>query len=308
MTLIFPYYYVPLLVMTTFWVVCSLLVRTNFFLGGPVHGIETRCNTTLRCTLDQRTNFDTSWLCCEDATFWPSSHIIAPMGVMLIVGDPGVASFLVFVWEALEAASLTYINSFVIYPTTLDQLETTSGSLIGDALINGMFGILLGALIASYSGFPGVWHLIVENRDDGIQHWTGHRMRSVGVVWKYFGIFLLHGVIFQYAGRTTSTGALYGGYLSLASLFILLFVLFRSWIRADDAIGVDLRASFRRAAPLWMLCALLVGFGSLDIHFLANNYFQTWLMYYLATLLVIWWARHFPSSPPQMPSFDRQRK
>lgn len=279
----FPSVYLPLLLVTSLFMVASL------WSGAP--GTRSRCDVETACVDDARTNYDWTFLCCEGATFWPASHIIAPIGVVILLGSPELSAFLVFAWEAIEADSLILIAQLVLYPTIASQLERVSGSLVGDAQINGILGVLLGMLISSYSGFPGILPFIISNRD-GLQTWNSEIVRKK-IILKYAGIFLLYLLCFTIAGHFNST-LVYGPFICLPMLAVFLCVTAFVLIQPDDVPVVDMQKSFKRAVLPWFLCSLIIWFGSIGFQFLANEWYQVWVLYYAATLFFLAYVRIFP--------------
>jgi hypothetical protein len=276
----FPSIYLPLLILT------SLFMAASLWSGTP--GTRSRCDIEVVCPYTARGNYDWTFLCCEGATFWPASHIIAPIGVVILLGSPELSAFLVFAWEALEADSLILIAQLVLYPTVESQLERVSGSLVGDAQINGILGILLGMLISSYSGFPGILPFIITNRD-GLQTWNSDAIRKK-VIWKYFGIFVAYVLCFSIAGHFNAT-IVYGPYICLAMLAIFLVVTAFFVVEQDDVPSVNMQKTFRRAALPWFLCSFIIWFSSIGFQFLANEWYQAWVLYYASTLFLLAYIR-----------------
>lgn len=304
-----PFYYLPgLLFLSALQIGLYFVPQRVGNPGAVQHGVRQRCTPEVHCTPGNRTAFDTSFLCCEDATWWPASHTASPIGAPVITGSPALSAFCVFKWEALEADALTYIGAFVIYPTNGEQLESTTGSLIGDAQISGLLGVLLGSLILSYSGFPGFLPVMLE--EGAVAQFTLRRIKSYWVIVRYVAVLVLYEACFLVGGRATNgtPSFVFGPYITVGVLGLFLFGLFPYMIRSDDVVGVDTNKHFRRAAPLLFLCTVIIGCGALGLKWLANDWFQVWMLYYVATLFVMGWSVIFPhrGSLPLLASLERQ--
>jgi hypothetical protein len=276
----FPPLYLPV------FLVVSLVALFSLWSGAP--GTRSRCDKTVACADSARTNYDWTFLCCEDETFWPGSHVVAPIGIYILIGDEATAAFLVVFWEVIETLSLVIAGQYVLYPTTPGQLETSAGQLLGDGFINGFYGILLGMLVSSYSGYPGLLHLIRERRGGAtVFHADQVRKR---VIWKYTGIFVLYCLCFLIAGHHVPS-FVYGPYICLAMLAIFLFVCARYLIKEDDVPGVNMRKTFRRAALPWFIVSVVTSIGALGSRILANEWYQVWVFYYASTLIMLAYAR-----------------
>ena len=280
-----PCFWLPLFILTAALIASSIFI-TETPQGLPVHGIRGRTTFNESCLEGQRGAFDTTFLACEDATFWLVVHIVSVYILHFFLGDPRLSAALAFGWEAIEGVALIYTGSFIIYKSTPDQFETAAGALIADALLCGMLGLALGELLRRYSGFPGLVPLVLEQKKSGFEEWNGYRMTSGRAIGRYLGAVALVGINFLYAGFATDSGILYGAYIALTVLTIELLFIVPLLIRTGDALFVDLGAAYARAKWLLVATILLISMGAIGFEFLANNFFQSWLFYYGAIVLV----------------------
>lgn len=281
-----PCFWIPLVLVVTLLIVLSVFITTTPQ-GLPVHGIRGRANFNDSCLEGQRAPFDTTFLACEDGTFWVVVHIISVYVLHFFLGDPRLSAALAFGWEAVEAVALVYTGSFIIYKDTPDQFETAAGALIADALLCGMLGLLLGELLRRYSGFPGLVPLVLEQKRNGFEEWNGYRMAAKGAIGRYIGAMVLVGINFLYAGFASwDSTILYGAYVAVPVLSLELLFIVPLLIRSGDALYVDLGATYARAKWLLVATIVMISMGAIGFEFLANDYFQSWLFYYTAVLLV----------------------
>jgi hypothetical protein len=289
MPIAIPWFYTPLLIGTA---LLQILLRYPVNPPVPIFGLTERCNRTEVCAPANRTNYDATFLCCEDETYWPASHILAPMWITVNFGNPWFSAFLVGAWEHIEAVTLTLTRTYGVFPSDPNKLETAAGAMVGDALVNGILGVLLGSLILSYTGYPGILPFLW--REGAIQHWSTKTV-TVGVMWKYFAVLVLTCAPFLFGGNATSAGVLFGPYITLGVLVVALLLCSFWIIRSTDVPGYDMRLLFRRVALIGFIVTIIISFGAIEINFLANNYFQVWLLYYVATLVVFLAAVLFPT-------------
>jgi hypothetical protein len=271
-------------------VLLQILLRYPTNAPVPILGLETRCNRTASCQPAQRTPYDATFLCCEDGPF-VISHVAAPMVFSLFLGDPFVSLLGVAYWEYAEGVSLTLTGSYGIFPSNPIDYETPAGLLLGDGFINGMLGVLIGTLITSYSGFPGILPFIWRN--GAVHEWTARSVtRWVAV--KYLFLMILNCVPFLFCGNTTASGVIFGPYITAGLLALTLFLFTPLLLRDTDVPGYDMPRLYWRMAPLAFLVFVILSLGAVGWEFLANDYFQVWLFYYVATLVVIGIAYIFP--------------
>lgn len=278
-----PYIYAPLLFTVTLCVVGVIVLA---YFEDLVQNPFSRADVGDACNFEFRGQHDTSWLRCEDSTYWPAAHITQPLGITLLLGGTWVPLAIPFAWESFEALLLTFFKSFVIFPTDLEQQESAGGALIGDALINGTMGVILGLLLMRLTRFPGILPFILRNRDYGVQV-VSRRYVSQKVARKYAFMFVLHAVAHVFPGLRTDELA-YGGLITYALVPFLVLFVFPRLIDRHDVEGVDMSRAYARLAPWWAICSLVIGFGASGIHYLGNDWFQVWLSYYLITMVVLY--------------------
>lgn len=94
------------------------------------------------------------FLVCEVNKGWPAVHVTLPLVVYLFLGDLLAAWTLAGVGELLEISAVLLAGSFVLFSTEEVELETLAGSLVGDWLLNGTLGVLLGWALARVLRVP----------------------------------------------------------------------------------------------------------------------------------------------------------
>lgn len=118
----------------------------------PPPGWATRCDVLESCVPYEvkRQQYSLDFLCCDgdvSVSGYIAAHVANPMFAAVWFGDPWTAFVIAFLFEAFEVFMLTVFGDFGVFATTDLSLETWASSVLGDALINGGMGALLGWLL-----------------------------------------------------------------------------------------------------------------------------------------------------------------
>lgn len=124
----------------------------------PPPGALARCNTSLSCIPygTKRVAYSFDFLCCDGdplVSGYIAAHVANPAFSAIWFGDPFVAFFIAFLFEAFEVTMLLVFGDFGIFSTTDLSLETWASSVFGDALVNGGLGAIIGWLLLE------TWHV-----------------------------------------------------------------------------------------------------------------------------------------------------
>lgn len=259
---------------TVLAITIGTIYKYNTIPVGQGTGLYRRCDFTFYNTpppkgqTGPRSDRDQSWLCVEGVHGWPAVHSIAPMNVQVYTGDFKLSTLSGFVWEAYEIILQSFIDKLPLVDSSHeDQLESTAGSLIGDATITDMFGVLLGVSINELSGFSGFYSLYPY-------------MRDAKVCAKYTVITIV-GVAFSLMSGAHSPNVNYG--LMLNALFqcvyilaIVPFLMDANDIAEEYRHQIDFIGSYRRAKFMWVGSILLIAISCLGWRFLSNEFYQAW--------------------------------
>jgi len=191
----------------------------------PAPGTLERCDPFAECLpYSSRFQYSLDFLCCETGSGWVAAHVLNPLGVSFFFGSFATALAVAFWFEAFEIGVLTLFTSFIIFDTRELELETWAGSVLGDALIQGGLGALLGYLLRWAWDVPGpfeAWSLM------------GGWLRA-----KYIGLWLLYAASFILLTFVGENGEHWGMFGALGIQALLLFVVFpfSTRSRTDNAI------------------------------------------------------------------------
>jgi len=225
-----------------------------------------QCDRKHDCGAKRFFMYDNSWLCCEDAGGWTAAHIFHPLGLTVLIGWPEFVLFFVFYYEALEADATSLFNTFVFVPSDPTTRETLPGSVIADAQIQGVLGVLLGISLMAYFN----WHGFLYN------HWPDMRW---GVRAKYLLVIILYSAAFPLIDISGKDGDVCWGLLMLNVYHVILILfLIPLFIRDNDVPGYDVRLFYSRFKWLWATCEFLIGLMNVLPRFLPNYYYQTWFV------------------------------
>lgn len=97
-----------------------------------------------------------SWdfVVCEANKGWPAAHITLPLVTYVFLQDFWIAWCIPGLFEAFEIATLLFFGDFILFDTLDVERETLAGALLGDWLINGTLGVLLGVLLVRVLCLP----------------------------------------------------------------------------------------------------------------------------------------------------------
>lgn len=235
-------------------------------------GVFTRCDRFAACfPYADRDQASLDFLCCEDDG-WVAAHVLNPAAIALLFGWKA-AIIVAFWFEAFEALLLIIFKNFIFTTTSETDLETLAGAVVGDALINGTFGAIIGFLICQYAGFIPPF-----------QRW--HNMVSGWHRFKYVILFLL----FELCFTLLSLSNWYEAYvfLTVLAIGIFLFFIFNPMTNyAVDVKNVWLGPKGVHARNLafciYVMVAIFLYFNNCGIEYMANDWYQVWF----ASLIVI---------------------
>jgi hypothetical protein len=202
------------------------------------------------CEPADRFSYDRIWLGCEDLNL---------MTIYLLSTNLWYTLSLAVLWKFVEA--LIYQASTLDYFTGrfAHFYETITGALLGDIVCTGMLGILIGALLARYSG------------------WHGFRRPLSGnvVEWKYLGIGAL--LVVPYALSYLEADSFNYGF-TIAWILEAVLVGFALPYFIVDADGLDSLpgTEFHRLHWWWFAAIIVVGLSNLGYTYLFNGWYQAW--------------------------------
>ena len=266
-----------------FWVVFAVTISVMMLVSlrhrDTTAGAVTQCDREVSCTAERFFKFDNSWLCCEDDSGWPISHLINPLAITIITGQPIWTFVLFFYFEAFEIDAESLAGTFVFVPADATNRETLAGSLIADAQIQGALGAMLGYSISLLVGWPGFL--------------AYHEKMTHYVEMKYVLLVLLSALTFIPGGLIANTFN-YGLLITLALQTLLAFVIIPWSISKHDLPGYDFRPSYARVKWLWILTLLPIVLTGLVPRFLVNYYYPLWIVAVGLILLyqAVYYARH----------------
>ncbi len=191
----------------------------------PTPGTRERCNKLEVCLpYKDRIQYSYDFLCCEDNYGWPAAHVLNPLGASIFFGNFWYAWLAAFLFEAFEIGTLTHFESFVIFETAQLELETWTGSVWGDAFVQGAIGSLIGLLLR--------WLYAVSGPYQAWLHLT---------VWqrlKWLGLWFLYALSFvslSYAGDAGNGNTLnYGLFIALGIQTVLLLAVYPLLTRSES--------------------------------------------------------------------------
>lgn len=251
-----------------FWPLFFVTLLVTFLVSVMHHnataGAFSRCDIAESCTADRALRLNNSWLCCEDDSGWVAAHILHPMAIALFSGSPSLTVIAYFYFEALEANAITLFRTFVFVPADPANLETLAGSLIGDAQLNGSYGLLLAVAVAQFVGWHGF----------GYYYWRGSMQSKVAA--KYLLLYVLFAASFGFVGLHAGTTN-YGAAIATVVQLVLVLVVIPRCIRPGDVAGVELAESYRRLKWLWALALVLIAPTGFEWRYFANMWYQAWL-------------------------------
>jgi hypothetical protein len=267
-------------VLVTLWSIVKYENSSLVHHTSPTH----RCDVERHCQPDERGNFDTSWICCEDSGGWPISHTLAPMTLMLLSNDYWFTLALDLVWECIEASEMSLSNE-LIFASDKDKFadyETTAGSLIADVIACGFVGIEIAILLVNYTGWRGL---------SGRTPRSGHR-----IAWKYWlgaivsmGVWLFPNIMSKHNVNS--------GLIVSIVLSALIITFMWTWIlQPDDVVegDSDPQAEFRSLRWWWLFVTLFIGVTGFGYIYFYNVFYQLWLNAYFVIFLLLFLLYAWP--------------
>ena len=238
--------------------------------GPEVPDITTRCNKTAACTdYCTRNQFSWDFLCCEDGGGWVAAHTLNPLAFYMFWQDPVWTMLVVLLWEIWETAALTFSGSFIFTSTASSDLETLAGGLIGDALIQGGTGIVIGALIAYVFHMPPLVPSLARTRAHaGARAWRAWRI----VLWA------VHTAFFSLLSWTSDDDThRYGLWLNLALQVLFIAVLYPCLFYSGPKAAYLTPGLTWAGFAAWAAVVVAIGLSTAGWQYMANDWFQVWL-------------------------------
>lgn len=135
-----------------------------------------------------------SWdfVICEANKGWPAAHITLPLMTYVFIQDFWMAWCLPGLFEAFEVATLVFFGDFIIFDTLDVERETLAGALLGDWIINGTLGIIIGMLLVRAIQLPPFipWKRL-ESISDSFSVTQPHIVHGLMMKWRYWGMWFL---------------------------------------------------------------------------------------------------------------------
>lgn len=284
------FFFWPLTILTILVAVSTFTLNRDETLG-----IRTRCDVAASCKTEQRRWYDYSWLCCEDGNAWPQAHILNPFGLALFFGSPLFSFAIPFYWEAFEATLVMSFDSFLgLFQASEDQFETAAGSIVGDAQLNGVMGVLLAFILSSATGWPGlIWFAFEREKGTALGYKYTSQYMSGTTLAKYLVLASLWAVTFSLnnfryvVDESRSLYFNYGVILSFAVHSILLLVIMPIALRPTDLRGGDISKMYGRIKWLWWFVVFFIDLSGLGPHVLPNDWFGAWLAWILLLVFFV---------------------
>ena len=134
-------------------------------------GLEAGTNFSAIC-FDEALRKQASWdfLVCEGHSGWAAIHITSPLLFYLVFQRAWLVVALHALWECLEVLLLALFGDYILFATNVTTVETIASSLLGDVLISGTLGIVLGMLLVSLLGLAPLFPIITTNLKHNEQH------------------------------------------------------------------------------------------------------------------------------------------
>jgi len=250
-------------------------------------GIFTRCNLNVSCKpYSCRPHLSFDWLCCEYVKGSVALHTIHVGLVRLMIGDFWNTWLAAFLFEVGEALSLAIFQKFLVFPTVDLNLETLLGSLIGDAFIEGFIGAFMVSVMCWITGYITPWQRVIQ-------------MRTWSMRLKYFFLYLMLGAttpLISVQGVDQGFDSYLGITVSIGTLLILVWAVYIPLtsfpVDVDRVWGSPRGLAIRnKTFFIWTITSILVLSQSCGFFWLANDWFQVWVVSFLIifVLLLVWW-------------------
>jgi len=239
------------------------MVHSYQFFDAP--GVFTRCNKIASCSpYADRDQTSLDFLCCEDQG-WVASHIMNPALIGLLFGWK--AAFIAAFWfEVYEITVLILFDSFVFTTTSDLDRETITGSVIGDAFLNGSLGGILAYQICELVMFTPPF-----------QRWK--QMASNWHRAKYVALFVLLEGCFLLPGLSNISPPL------VLVTVLAVFIAFKLVVEPLTNFAADVALVWRgqkgvrarnNAFLLYVVVAIIIFSQNAGLQYMSNDYFQCW--------------------------------
>lgn len=247
-----------------------LYERSDASIGtSPTH----KCNFKKVCVpFTKRSMFDSSWICCEDNSGWPVSHVIMPFTVMMLTNDFWFSLSVDLLWEVFEVQNLSYFGKFLFTTNDVNQFETAAGALIGDVVCAGILGILMAVALIQVTGWKGLRRDLKNN--------------YIAAKYLVFGA-VLAALWFLPAIMTHRVNI---GLILATGITVLLILLVGPFVFASSDVipgNMDPHKEFMRVRFWWAAAVLIIGASSFGYTYLNNDWYQTWLHTYLVLIVLM---------------------
>jgi hypothetical protein len=107
-------------------------------------------------TYNLRDQHGWDFLVCEGIPGWSATHVITPFGLMMLTNNFLLSYLIAGFVEIFETLALLLFHSYLIFNTPDADIETKAGSLIGDWLLNDLFGVFAAYVLLSLLSAPGL--------------------------------------------------------------------------------------------------------------------------------------------------------
>lgn len=246
-------------------------------------GLLSRCDKTTQCIYSERDQSSWDFLCCEDGSGWVAFHTLHPLFIYMYSGSFFFTGFVFFFWEAIEESMLNIFGQYIGFTTTEADNESKSGILLGDACLQGGYGLLIGLLIWFIFRQPP---LLPDYFDSPRK-----------MFWKYFLFCLFITLSFGSASITVDVGFGENRLLNLGFLlgvaFQLTLVLFVfKWFtssKRDRKYHWGNYSTRKRNLFLktWAVVIFLIAIQNTGyIQYLPNDYYQSWASTWVILLVL----------------------
>ncbi len=125
------------------------------FIDLDTPGLLSRCDRHEYCsTSSNRKIYSFDFLCCEDGSGWATIHVTSPLAIYIFTKSFLTTWFFISFSEVGEYTFIAIFGTFFFANGGEFNLESVTGILIGDELMQGMLGITIGILFTRLFDFP----------------------------------------------------------------------------------------------------------------------------------------------------------
>lgn len=267
---------IPIIFILSVLVINSLFSRNEF---ENVAGVFSRCDQESSCLFSTRDHYSWDFLCCEDFKGWVATHATNVLVFYIFTGS-FLTVVIPFVGEMLEYLIVLSFRNFLFLGTGEEtDNETVMGILIGDVVIQGGTGLLIGLQLWYFLRFPS----LIPNYFE-VTKIKGH----VWVFWKYLGLLVLHSgsflaTVYKVELKSDGTLPLNVGFLSATAfqLMLLWFVypLYTNGHLDERYVWKGYSKKKRNVLFfVWGLITILIHVQNTGfIRYLPNEWYQAWV-------------------------------